>query len=108
MNPTNIPLRLWLIQAPDTWRNVALVESHTPSEPCDKAARLLGLNVGRFRSMSTESGRRLDQGLYGDILFAVNVTGILTIADAARLNSTEVAALTADIDDCEEFIAPRG
>lgn len=108
MGPPSIPPRLWLIQTPDTWRNVALVESHTPAEACDKAARLLGLDVGPFRSVSTESGRRLDQGLYGDILFAVNVTGILTIADAARLDSPEVAALTADIDDCEEFIAPRG
>lgn len=108
MDYPNIPPRLWLIQTPDTWRNVALVESHTPAEACDEAARRLGLKVGKFRSMSTESGRRIDQGSYGDILFAVNVTGILTTEDAKRLDSAEVAALTEDIEDAEEFIAPRG
>lgn len=108
MNPPNIPMRMWLIQAPHTWRNVALVESHTPAEACDRAARLLKLDVGAFRSTSTESGRRLDQGLHSEILFAVDVTGILTLADAARLDSAEVAALTAEIDECEEFIAPHG
>ena len=102
----NITPRLWLVQIPDSWRNIALIESNTPVEACDQAARLLKMKVGAFRPTSTESGRRLERESAGDRLFATNVTGILALSDANRLDSPEVAALVIDIEDTEEFIAP--
>lgn len=106
MSYPDIPPRLWLIQEPTFYRNVALVESNTPPGACDKAARLLKINVGPFRSMSTESGRRIDQDGIGQVLIAVNVTGVLTLADAVRLDDPEVIAKVIHIDDAETLIAP--
>lgn len=76
MTPPQIPPRLWLIQTPDSWRCVALIESHTPDTACNRAARLLGLDVGSFRSMTTDSGRRIDAESTGEVLFAMDVTGM--------------------------------
>ncbi len=106
MSAPDIPQRLWLIQAPIDWRSVALIESHRPETACDQVARRLGLNVGSFRSMATDSGRRIDAESKGEVLFATNVTGILDLADATRLESPEVLAKIEGLDDMEAFIAP--
>lgn len=106
MTAPQIPPRLWLIQAPPAWRSVALVESHRPETACDQAAHLLGLNVGSFRSMATDSGRRIDAESTGEVLFATNVTGVLNLADANRLESPDVLAKIEGLDDMEAFIAP--
>lgn len=106
MTAPQIPPRLWLIQTPPAWRSVALVESHTPETACDRAAHLLGLNVGSFRSMATDSGRRIDAESSGEVLFATNVTSVLQLADASRLDSPEILAKIEGLDDMEAFIAP--
>ena len=106
MTPSQIPPRLWLIQSPHSWRCVALVESHTPDMACDRAARLLGLGVGSFRSMATDSGRRIDAESSGEVLFATDVTGILQPTDASRLDEPDVLAKIEGLDEMGAFIAP--
>lgn len=107
--PLYIPPRLWLIEAPGTWTHLGIVESHLPEEACDKVAKRLGLRVGRFRSLLSDSGRHLDHGAAGEILCATNVTGILSISDNDRLNASELRTLLEEndmADEGEEFIAP--
>ena len=106
MNTPSIPLRLWAIQAPNDGRLVALVESITPQDACDSAARLLDMEVGSFVSLKSGSGRELDQSSEGEIFFAINVSGVLTLDDVGRLDDQSVRAKVAELDDFEEFIAP--
>jgi hypothetical protein len=106
MNTPSIPPRLWAIQAPYDGRLVALVESNTPQGACDSAARLLQMEVGNFVSLITARGRELDQSSEGEMLFAINVTGVLTLEDVGRLDDPSVRAKVAELDDFEEFIAP--
>jgi hypothetical protein len=102
----DIPPRLWVIQDPIMYKNVALVESNTAEGACDRAARMLNLGAGPFRSMSTESGRQIDEESMGQMLFAINVTGILSLEDASRLDDTDVIAMISELDEAEAFIAP--
>jgi len=106
MNAPIIPPRLWLIQLPDFNRNLALVEAQTPTAACDRAARLLGMAVGAFRPLASPSGERLRKEGQGETLFAIDVTDVLTPADADDLESDVVLAKIEAIDDFDAYIAP--
>lgn len=101
-----IPPRLWLIQLPDFNRNLALVEAQTPTAACDRAARMLDMAVGAFRPLASASGDRLGKEGQGETLFAIDVTGVLTPADADDLESDAVLAKIEAIDDFDAYIAP--